>query len=114
MKFRFRLALVCAATAIGLLAATPALADKNATGLWSKHCASCHGAQGRGDGPDAKTLETRTPDFTDKNFMSARTDDDLFRKLTNGRKPMPGYKKKLSDMQRRQLVSFMRSLVDAK
>ena len=108
------------------LTTTPAIAEKKkehvidnaslktAAVLWSKHCVSCHGERGRGDGPDAKTLEKSTPDFTADGFMSSRTDDDLFRKLTNGRRPMPGYKKKLSETQRWALVGFMRNLADAK
>jgi len=31
--------------------------------LYTKHCKSCHGAKGLGDGPKSKELETPTGDF---------------------------------------------------
>jgi mono/diheme cytochrome c family protein len=95
------------------VAATPT-SMKAAASLWSKHCLSCHGARGRGDGPNAKTLETKTPDFTDRGFMASRSDGELFRKLSLGKRPMPAYKRKLSEAQRWQLINLMRSMTDAK
>jgi mono/diheme cytochrome c family protein len=32
--------------------------------LFARFCASCHGAQGRGDGPVASTLKVEVPDLT--------------------------------------------------
>ncbi len=32
--------------------------------LYVRHCASCHGASGRGDGPVAKSLAVEVPDLT--------------------------------------------------
>src|SRR5262245_25565617 len=98
MKACVRLVLYCAAAALFAASAIaePKTAEakdpaalKAAARLWTKHCTSCHGARGRGDGPDAKTLEKATPDFTDSHYMSMRSDSDLFRKLTIGRRPMP-------------------------
>jgi hypothetical protein len=62
--------------------------------LWTKECASCHGSEGRGDGPQAKKLEARTPPLT--TFID-QSDGELFWKVSTGRKAMPGYKKTLSD-----------------
>lgn len=32
--------------------------------LYGEYCASCHGAGGKGDGPDAATLKQKLPDLT--------------------------------------------------
>ncbi|RME63558.1 MAG: hypothetical protein D6790_04535, partial [Caldilineae bacterium] len=42
--------------------------------LYSQACASCHGPEGRGDGPDA---EGTLPDFTDQAYMMAQSQADL-------------------------------------
>lgn len=51
-----------------LLAATPALAEDysqhSGAQLFARFCASCHGAQGRGDGPVAASLKVEVPDLT--------------------------------------------------
>jgi mono/diheme cytochrome c family protein len=75
--------------------------------LWGKECAACHGDTGRGDGPQAKKLETKTPPVA---AMPAQSDGELFWKITTGRRPMPGYRKTLTDEQRWQLVTYMRTL----
>ncbi len=56
------------ATALLAIAAsaTPAQDYSGFTGaqLFSRFCASCHGAQGRGDGPVAPALKVEVPDLT--------------------------------------------------
>ncbi|MGE0462610.1 MAG: cytochrome c [Vicinamibacterales bacterium] len=46
--------------------AKPAPAEQRASGraLYMEHCASCHGASGRGDGPAADSLRARPTDLT--------------------------------------------------
>jgi mono/diheme cytochrome c family protein len=39
-------------------------ADFTGAQLFARFCASCHGAQGRGDGPVAPTLKVEVPDLT--------------------------------------------------
>jgi mono/diheme cytochrome c family protein len=75
--------------------------------LWSKECAACHGEAGRGDGPQAKKLEVKVPPLA---AVGAQSDGELYWKVTTGRRPMPGYRKTLSDEQRWILVSHMRAL----
>jgi len=82
---------------------------KEGKDLWAQHCKSCHGVKGKGDGAKAANLEISCNDFTSKNFTS-QTDGAIFWKTTEGRKPMPGYKAKLSDNERWSLVNFMRTL----
>ena len=76
--------------------------------IYAKECQSCHGKKGKGDGPNAKDLDKAAGDFT-KAKTQAQTDGALFWKITEGRKPMPSFKKKLTDAQRWQTVVYMRT-----
>lgn len=51
------------AVAVGLVACAP---DGRVTGraLFDQYCVSCHGAEGRGDGPAAATLDNVPADLT--------------------------------------------------
>ena len=64
--------------------------------IWSKHCQSCHGKAGKGDGPKAAQLKTLPPDFTKAEFQK-QTDGALFYKSSEGREDMPSFKKKIPD-----------------
>lgn len=77
--------------------------------LYDKHCKSCHGKAGLGDGPKAKELDTETGDFSTAKFQ-AQTDGELFYKTTFGRDDMPAYEKKIaSDEDRWILVHYLRT-----
>jgi len=89
---------------------TDAEAIANGKALYAKHCKSCHGSKGLGDGPKAATLKTSTGDFSSKEFQ-AYTDGEIFYKVTTGRDEMPAYDKKIPDeADRWALVNFMRTL----
>ena len=77
--------------------------------LYEDRCVDCHGKRGRGDGPGAADLERKPTDLTDPKILS-QDDGALFWKITHGRKPMPGYGRKLSEEQRWQIIHYMRSL----
>jgi mono/diheme cytochrome c family protein len=78
--------------------------------LYMKHCKSCHGSKGLGDGPKAKELDTPSGDFTEK-YITEQTDGELFYKIKEGRDDMPSFKKKIKDDEEIwQMVNFMRSL----
>ncbi|MFT4849168.1 MAG: mono/diheme cytochrome c family protein [Sediminicola sp.] len=80
--------------------------------LYSKHCQSCHGKQGYGDGSKADEQEGDLGDFSTAEFQ-AQSDGALFYKTTFGRDDMPNYDKKMSDDEDRWLiVNHMRSLAD--
>jgi mono/diheme cytochrome c family protein len=49
--------------------------------------------------------------LTDPKHMNHLTDVEIFYQITQGRKPMPSFRKKLSEDQRWQLVIFVRSFV---
>ncbi len=77
--------------------------------LYAKHCKSCHGKTGLGDGPKSAELETACGDFTTEEFQS-QSDGELFYKTTFGRDDMPAFEKKISDDDDRwMLVTYLRS-----
>ena len=73
-------------------------AEALATGksIWAKHCQSCHGKTGKGDGSKAAQLKTLPGDLTKSDFHS-QTDGAMFYKTLEGRDDMPGFKKKIPD-----------------
>ena len=81
--------------------------------LYDDHCERCHGKTGRGDGADATKFSTSPRDLSDSSRMSAQSDGELFYKISEGRRPMPEFKTKLTEEQRWQLVLFMRSMASA-
>ena len=80
--------------------------------IYNDKCANCHGDGGKGDGPDAMMYDPAPSDLTDAK-VATKTDGELYYQITEGRKPMPSFKKKLTDEQRWQLVLFVRSLEGA-
>ncbi|RTL60060.1 MAG: c-type cytochrome [Sphingobacteriales bacterium] len=77
--------------------------------VYVKECQSCHGKKGKGDGPSAKDLDIPAGDFT-KAVTQSQSDGALFWKISEGRKPMPSFKKKLNETQIWQSVVYMRTL----
>jgi mono/diheme cytochrome c family protein len=82
----------------------------NGKDLWAKHCKSCHGSKGLGDGPKAASLKTNPGDFTASTFQG-QSDGDIFFETSKGRDEMPSYEKKIPEASDRwALVAYMRTL----
>lgn len=77
--------------------------------IWAQQCKSCHGVKGAGDGAKAEKLEITCGDFASKETQDL-SDGSLYWKITEGRKPMPSFSAKLTDVERWQVVSYMRTL----
>jgi mono/diheme cytochrome c family protein len=78
---------------------------------YSKHCRSCHGNTGIGDGPMAKNLKTHPGDFSDAEFQKNHTDGELFYMSYIGRDEMPNFEKKITDEEERwAVINYLRSL----
>jgi len=73
-------------------------------------CAECHGDTGKGDGSQAKLYDPKPSDLTDAAHMNSISDGEIFYKLSEGHRPMPGFKKRFTEEQRWQMVLFLRSL----
>ena len=89
--------------------AAPKLAD--AARLYNANCASCHGADGRGDGPAAKGLDPAPANFHDADRMRVRSLHGLYNTVTLGVNgtAMRGYKE-LSDDERWMLTLHLATM----
>jgi mono/diheme cytochrome c family protein len=78
--------------------------------LYVNNCRKCHGANGDGKIPAGATYfySTKPTNFTDVRIVDSMSDGEIFWKMTNGRKPMPAFKKRLTDQQRWELVNLIR------
>ena len=99
--------------------APPALgAGQEADGaaLYSRHCAACHGAEGRGDGWNAASLPVAPTVHADAGAMAQRPDDTLFDGIYAGgfvldKSPlMPAFGDLLDPEQIHALVRHIRAL----
>ena len=86
--------------------------------LYQKHCASCHGDKGKGDGPaESYEIEPAT-DLTDRVLQERLTDGEILWKITTGRRSgtdviMPGIAKRVPEEEDRwKLVRFVRTLAN--
>lgn len=78
--------------------------------LYDKHCKSCHGKEGLGDGPKAKEQKGELGDFSSEEFQ-AQSEGSLFYKSKIGRDDMPGFEKKITDDEELWfVVNYMRAL----
>ncbi len=87
--------------------------------VYDQHCAECHGATGRGDGPAAPFLTPRPRDFTAGRYKlrttesdSVPTDDDLARSVRQGLpgSAMPSWNGLLSDADMDAVRGYIKSL----
>ncbi len=62
--------------------------------IYNKHCKSCHGSEGLGDGSKAAQLDTPCGDFSTEEFQ-AQSDGALFYKSRFGKDDMPNFEKKI-------------------
>ena len=82
--------------------------------LYPQHCARCHGAAGRGDGPDAGRLPVPPADLSAAHVRE-HADGEMFWWLVqgmeapDGTQAMPGFAGVLSDEQRWALIDAVRA-----
>jgi len=78
---------------------------------YERLCVTCHGAQGKGDGPASKMLMPPPADLTSPKIKS-QPDSDLLQAIQNGRPPttMPAFKGQLSEQQIHDVLAYVRSL----
>ena len=82
---------------------------KAARRIYTDECAQCHGERGKGDGPEALMHSPAPADLTDAGHMNTVTDGEIFYQISEGRKPMPSFKKRLTEEERWGLVLLVRS-----
>jgi mono/diheme cytochrome c family protein len=77
--------------------------------IYGNKCSDCHGDKGKGDGSEAMMYDPAPSDLTDAAKIDKLTDGEIYYQITEGRKPMPSFRKKLTDEQRWQLVLLVRA-----
>ena len=75
--------------------------------VYKAKCASCHGADGKGDTAMGKNLKLKDLGSAD---VQSQSDADLAGVIAKGKKPMPGYEGKLTNDQIQDVVKYIRSL----
>ena len=78
--------------------------------IYVEECVQCHGERGQGDGPQARSHYPLPADLTDPKLLRNVTDGEIFYQISQGRRPRPSFKIRLTQNQRWQLVLLMRSL----
>lgn len=70
---------------------------KEGCALYVKHCSSCHGETGKGDGPAAGALNPRPSDFTDSVWIHGETDGEVAHVINRGisHTAMKGYERSI-------------------
>ena len=91
-----------------VLAVTASARAQDAGALFKAKCSVCHAADGSGSGTTGKNL--KTPDLRSDEAQK-QTDAQLTDSITNGvGKKMPAFKGKLTDVQIKDLVGYIRGL----
>jgi mono/diheme cytochrome c family protein len=77
---------------------------------YDKHCKSCHGNTGKGDGVKAKTLKTICNDLSTQKVQGV-LDGEMYYQSFIGRDEMPNFEKKIPDeTDRWNVINYVRSL----
>jgi mono/diheme cytochrome c family protein len=79
--------------------------------VYEHHCQSCHGPDGRGNGPAGESLKVRPADF--HRFRSfLKSDDELLRTIEHGVvfSPMHSWRGQLTDGEMQDVVAYIRLL----
>jgi cytochrome c553 len=82
---------------------------ESARPLYTENCERCHGVTGKGNGPESARQYPSPSDLTDTQRMNALTDGAIFYQISEGRRPMPSFKRRMTEDQRWQLVLLLRS-----
>ena len=78
--------------------------------MYSKHCKSCHGAQGYGDGSKAASLKTAMRSLASAEFQE-QSDGVIYYQSIIGRDEMPNFEKKIVDEEDQwALINYLRTI----
>jgi mono/diheme cytochrome c family protein len=84
---------------------------KKGKSLFGSRCQKCHGAEGKGNGPESDP-DQPAADLTDGSRATANPDGVLFYKIWNGRKSpkMPAFKTELGKEEIWSIVEYIKTL----
>ena len=86
--------------------------------LYLTYCSSCHGDDGKGDGPAARSLPVKPANHTDGTVMNKFSDKFLLEIIAKGggavgkSAMMPGWGGQLKENQLRDIVAYVRSIAE--
>jgi cytochrome c6 len=107
MNRKRNITIILVAALVGLvLLPSRARSDEASASLYKQKCASCHGADGKGETPAGKAMKVHS--FADP-VVVAMSDDELASVVVNGKGKMPKYAS-LKPEQVKALVEYCRSL----
>lgn len=90
------------------VASTAAAADLElGKKVYAAKCASCHGADGKGNAKMAGMLKINIPDLSGS---KGKSDAELLKLLSEGKKPMPSFGKSLSKDEMEAVLSYAKAL----
>jgi len=84
--------------------------------LYATYCASCHGPDGKGDGPVAAALKPPPANHSDPIYMGTLSDEQLYKVITQGGASvgksalMAPWSGVVNDQGIRDLIAFIRKL----
>ena len=111
MKTTTKIALTSLAFSLATGVAFAAAAAEN----WDNNCASCHGADGKGQTKQGKKLKLR--DYTDPKIQAEFKDEDMLKAVlegvkdkNSGKERMKSFKEDISADEAKDLVAYVRKL----
>ena len=121
----FATLLLCGGPLVSAQAASDAAPDPTSQETWSagnasgqgnfeSYCVACHGAEGKGDGVLAESLDVKPRNLSDPAFTATKTDDHLFKTIKEGgasvglTENMTPFSGQLSDEEIRNVVAYLR------
>ena len=101
----FGVALLCGM----LLGSVVCAADEAGQKVYQRDCQSCHGRDGTGNPQLAQALKVTIPPITAA-ALAQKNDTEVLHTIAEGKGKMPGFAKKLSAEEQRQVLNYMKAL----
>ncbi|HOY59068.1 MAG TPA: cytochrome c [Verrucomicrobiota bacterium] len=89
-----------------LIAGTASIEAADVKVNWTKHCAKCHGEDGKGQTSAGKRLKAK--DYTNPKVQASFKDEEAFKITKEGKNRMRGYAALLSDQEIKDLIVYVR------
>ncbi len=93
---------------LGVVVLSGCIREEEMRLVYAQRCASCHGPGGRGDGPIAKALSAKVPDF--RHTVENRDIFEIRQVIKKGKGIMPAFEPALEKYQIQDMVRMVRVL----